>query len=199
MNIAPLTFEYDGKADGIVARLTAGNEEVVCGGSMIQPSMDEWHQLVQAAINSRQQTAGEPSALPAIQVEVYLDKYDRWTRYKPFNIYVSTDSIDPYISYRLIPPSYVVYEDLTINQRCLENYDESVVYDNMLCSDGGDKGQCINCHNYHRPMACPSHSRVSRPTAVFSCSHLLIMESSISGITTQTSGSSIYTHRPPDH
>lgn len=161
MNIAPLTFEYDGKADGIVARLTAGNEEVVCGGSMIQPSMDEWHQLVQAAINSRQQTAGEPSALPAIQVEVYLDKYDHWTRYKPFNIYVSTDSIDPYISYRLIPPSYVVYEDLTINQRCLENYDESVVYDNMLCSDGGDKGQCINCHNYqqYNPDRMQFHAR----------------------------------------
>lgn len=35
----------------------------------------------------------------------------------PFAITVSPDSIDPYISYRLIAPSYVTYEELTINQR----------------------------------------------------------------------------------
>ena len=151
VNIAPLTFELDDKADDMVARLTAGDEEVVCGGSKIQPGMDEWRQLVQSAL--RQQTR-------AIQVEVYVDRYNHWTRFKPFNIYVSPDSIDPYISYRLIPPSYVVYEDLTISQRCLENYDESVIYDNMLCSEGA-QGQCINCHNYqqYNPERMQFHAR----------------------------------------
>ena len=33
VNIAPLTFEIDEKTEGVVARMTAGNEEVVCGGS----------------------------------------------------------------------------------------------------------------------------------------------------------------------
>ena len=73
---------------------------------------------------------------------------------------MSPDSIDPYISYRLIPPSYVTYEELTINQRCLENYDETVIYDNMLCSEG-PKGQCINCHNYqqYNPDRMQFHAR----------------------------------------
>ena len=151
VNIAPLTFELDEKADGIVARLTAGDEEVVCGGSKIQPGMSEWRQLVQSAL--RQQS-------PAIRVEVFVDRYNHWTRFKPFDIYVSPDSIDPYISYRLIPPSYVVYEDLTICQRCLENYDESVIYDNMLCSEGA-QGQCINCHSYqqYNPERMQFHAR----------------------------------------
>jgi hypothetical protein len=151
VNMAPLTFESDAKADGIVARLTAGEDEVVCGGSKIQPSMSEWKQLIQSAL-------GQKSS--AIQVEVYVEKGDQWTRFKPFNIYVSPDSIDPYISYRLIPPSYVVYEDLTISQRCLENYDESVIYDNMLCSEG-PQGQCINCHNYQKynPDRMQFHAR----------------------------------------
>ena len=35
VNIAPLTFEADSTSDGIVARLTAGDEEVVCGGSQV--------------------------------------------------------------------------------------------------------------------------------------------------------------------
>lgn len=149
INMAPLTFQLDGKADDIVARLTAGDEEMVYGGQQIQPDADDWKKLVALAKGD------------AIKVEVYVEQNGNWTRYKPFNIYVSPDSIDDYISYRLIPPSYVTYEELTINQRCLENYDESIVYDNMLCSEGGAKGQCINCHNYqqYNPGRMQFHAR----------------------------------------
>ena len=148
INIAPLTFQIDGSADDVVARLTAGEQEIVCGGPKIQPDADEWRQLAEAAKGN------------AIKVEVYTKQNDSWTRFKPFDIYVSPDSIDPYISYRLIPPSYVTYEELTINQRCLENYDETVIYDNMLCSEG-PKGQCINCHNYqqYNPDRMQFHAR----------------------------------------
>jgi hypothetical protein len=150
INMAPLTFQLDDRADGMVARLSAGDEEVVCSDK-VQPSMSEWKQLVQSALNQK------PAA---IQVEVFVDKYDHWTRFKPFHVYVSPDSIDSYISYRLIPPSYVTYEELTISQRCLENYDESVIYDNMLCSEGAN-GQCINCHNYqqYNPERMQFHAR----------------------------------------
>ena len=148
VNIAPLTFEVDGKAGEIVARMTAGDEELVCGGKKVQPDADDWKRLTESAKGD------------AVKVDVYIEKNGFWTHYKPFNIYVSPDSIDPYISYRLISPSYVTYEELTINQRCLENYDESVVYDNMLCSDGAD-GQCINCHNYqqYNPDRMQFHAR----------------------------------------
>lgn len=140
VNIAPLTFEIDEKTEGVVARMTAGNEEVVCGGSKVQPTTSEWQQLVQAALSQ------QPSA---IQVEVYVEKNDHWTRFQPFSIFVSPDSIDPYISYRLISPSYVTYEELTLNQRCLESYEERVMVDNMLCCTE-ENGQCVNCHNYQQ-------------------------------------------------
>jgi Tol biopolymer transport system component len=54
----------------------------------------------------------------------------------------------------------VSYEALTINQRCLENYDESVIYDNVLCSFEKD-GQCINCHHYqqYNPRRMQFHAR----------------------------------------
>ena len=158
VNIAPLTFEIEGKADDMVARLTAGNEEIICGGKNVQPDADEWQRLAESAKGD------------AIKVEVYVEKDDEWTRFKPFNIYVSPDSIDPYISYRLISPSYVTYEELTINQRCLENYDESVIYDNMLCSEGAD-GQCINCHNYqqYNPDRMQFHARQNLGGTVIAC------------------------------
>ena len=148
INIAPLTFEADGKADGIVARLTAGEEELVCGGTKVQPDEDDWRRLTEYAKGK------------AIKVEVYIQANDQWTRFKPFNIHVSPDSINPYISYRLIAPSYVIYKDLTISQRCIENYDESVVYDNMLCTEPAE-GQCINCHNYqqYNPNRLQFHAR----------------------------------------
>ena len=158
INIAPLTFEMDGKADGIVARMTAGDEELICGGKKVQPDADDWKRLAESAKGN------------AIKVEVYVEKNDQWTRFKPFNIYVSSDSIDPYISYRLISPSYVAYEELTINQRCLENYDESVIYDNMLCSEGVN-GQCINCHNYqqYNPDRMQFHARQNMGGTVIAC------------------------------
>lgn len=148
VNIAPLTFQTDGNSDGIVARFTVGNEEVICGGSKIQPDANDWKRLTESAKGN------------AINVEVYIQSGDQWTKHKPFNIFVSTDSIDPYISYRLIAPSYVTYEDLTINQRCLENYDESVIFDNMLCQEYTD-GQCINCHNFqqYNPERMQFHAR----------------------------------------
>ena len=148
VNLAPLTFQMDVPADEMAARFACGDQQLICGGSKIQPDATDWQALVEAAKGR------------AITVDVYASQKGQWTHYKPFKIYVSPDSIDPYISYRLIAPSYVTYNDLTISQRCLENYDESVVYDNMLCTDGS-QGQCINCHNYqnYNPNRMQFHAR----------------------------------------
>ena len=137
VNIAPLTFMMEQPVDEMVARLSFGNEEMVLGGEKIQPDVDDWHDLLQ-------QAKGQD-----ITVEVYARQGEQWTRFQPFAYHVSTDSIDPYLSYRLISPSYVTYEELTLNQRCLENYDERVMVDNMLCSTE-ENGQCVNCHNYQK-------------------------------------------------
>ena len=147
INMAPLTFQLDEAADDMIARYAVGDEEIICEGKA-QPDDDDWRTLAEKAKGS------------AITVDVYANKADQWTHYKPFHIYVSPDSIDSYLSYRLIFPSFVSYEALTINQRCLENYDESVIYDNVLCTFEKD-GQCINCHNYqqYNPERMQFHAR----------------------------------------
>ncbi len=129
-NIAPLTFHVENEADEVVAQLTDGQHTFAYRGPDIEPRMDDWRQL-----------SGD------ISVEVFVRKGEEWQLLQPFSITISPDSIDPYISYRLIAPSYVTYEDLTICQRNLENYDEKVIYGNMANSDERD-GQCINCHSY---------------------------------------------------
>lgn len=155
INIAPLTFEIDEESDEMIARYQAGEFEIICADKM-QPNIDEWRDLIEAALSSH-----SSSQIPnSIQVDVFARHDKQWTHYRPFTITVSSDSIDPWLSYRLIPPSYVSYEALTINQRCLESYDESVIYDNMLCSFEVD-GQCINCHNYqqYNPERMQFHAR----------------------------------------
>ncbi len=133
INMAPLHFQLANDYDEVVTRLTAADEQVVLGGKAVCPDFDEWQALASKAVDSQ------------ISVEVFTRSGEQWQRHEPFNIYVSPDSIDPWLTFRLISPSYVTYEELTLNQRCLENYDERVIYDNMLCSTE-EKGQCINCH-----------------------------------------------------
>ena len=148
VNIAPLTFQMDDPSEEMAVRFSFGDEEVICRGSQALPDFDDWKHLAAAAQGKN------------IQVETYACKDGQWTKFKPFNIHVSPDSIDAYLSYRLIHPSYNLYEELTISQRCLENYDESVIYDNILCTED-DKGQCINCHNYqqYNPDRMQFHAR----------------------------------------
>lgn len=150
INIAPLTFEWDGECNEIVARLKAGNAEIVCGGEAVQPTASQWEELKAQAVGK------------AISVEVFARQGDDWKGYQPFSIYVSADSIDPYLSYRLISPSYVAYEELTLSQRCLEDYNEEVMVNNMLCGTEVN-GQCVNCHNYqqYNPNRMQFHARQS--------------------------------------
>ena len=152
VNIAPLHFhiDHDAEATDFVTRITAGNETWVGGSEDVCPGLQNWQRLLRAALAAN----GE------IAVEVFTKQEGQWLRQKPFGITVSKDSIDPYITYRLISPSYVTYEDLTLNQRCLENFDESLIYGNMINGDE-QNGQCINCHHaqWYNPERIQFHAR----------------------------------------
>ena len=134
-NIAPLTFRVDIEGDDYVTLLKAADIEVVVGGREVALSPDEWNSLLAAAKGG------------SIKVDVFVGLNGMWEKYRMFDIFVSPDEIDPYISYRLIPPSYVAYEKLTINQRALSSYDEDVIFSNMMI-ETEPAGQCINCHAY---------------------------------------------------
>ena len=136
-NIAPLNFRVKENGTQCVVRFSVNELSYTYGEDMkVIIDEDEWKELLNTAKGN------------SIKVEVFTQQdNDLWKAYKPFNIYVTEDSIDEYISYRLIKPSYVAYELLTINQRNLTNYDETVIYNNMLVSTEA-VGQCINCHSY---------------------------------------------------
>lgn len=137
-NIAPLNFMLtDSVYTDCVAKLTAGDKSYTYGeGTKVLIDADEWEELLQAATGK------------AISVEVFGKKTDgNWVAYKPFKVDVAKEAIDPYISYRLIEPSYLIYEDMNISQRQLTSFEESEIFNNKTIVDS-KKGQCINCHSY---------------------------------------------------
>ena len=137
-NIAPLTFEViEPEATDFVTHIVAdGGKELLLSGCNVAPSLDEWREMLASFSKSGK-----------LKIDTYFEKDGKWYINSPFYIYVSIDPIDRYLSYRLIPPSYVAYEKLDIIQRDLTSYDEEVVFSNMLLSTE-QKGQCINCHSY---------------------------------------------------
>lgn len=135
-NICPLNFTVMEGATDVVAKYTYPKGVTTFGnGKKVMIEENEWKSMLKHAKGK------------SIKVEVFAKVNNQWKAFKPFNIYISNDSIDRYISYRVIQPSYVAYEQLSINQRDITCFEENEIYSNMSVSTEAN-GQCINCHSY---------------------------------------------------
>lgn len=135
-NIAPLNFNIKEEADDYLTVIySAKGKKVITEGKKVELNLKDWKSLL---AENRGDT---------IYTEIYLKKNNQWLKYPPLKNFIAEEEIDSYISYRLIEPSYVTYEVMTINQRNLSNFEEKVIFDNTLLSSGNN-GQCINCHSY---------------------------------------------------
>lgn len=153
-NIAPINFKVLDKGEDYIVRVYSGNgDQIIYDGRVTDFDIDDWHGLLDNAKGD------------IIYTDIYVKNDGKWGKYVTRKNYVAADSIDPYITYRMIRPSYVEYEEMTINERSMESFDERVVYDNRLMSGVGGKGQCINCHtprNYNRNGQTLFHVRQNK-------------------------------------
>ena len=135
-NIAPLNFLVD-DVDDVVALIASPDGEHTYGGKENKVQIDgkEWKEMLASAKGK------------SLSVTVYTRKDGKWQAYKPFQISVAEEEIDPYISYRVLPPTFVGYDELSIRQYNLTNFEETTIYNNRQISKGLE-GQCINCHSY---------------------------------------------------
>lgn len=131
-NIAPINFIIDDKADSYVTAVKSGSCQTVIKGNEVRISSAKWKKLI---------SQGD------MEVTVYEKKDGKWLSMKPFSMYVTSDEIDRYVSYRIIPHSFESYQRLSINQRDLTSFKEKVIYANDMVQDDGNR-QCINCHYF---------------------------------------------------
>lgn len=135
-NICPMNFAVQEGATEVVANIVCPGGEYTYGeGQKVLIAEEEWADILKASKGN------------SIQVEVYAKVDGRWKAFQPFTWHVAEEPIDQYLSYRLIQPSYVAYEKLSINQRDLTSFAEREIYNNMSVSNE-ETGQCINCHSY---------------------------------------------------
>jgi Tol biopolymer transport system component len=94
--------------------------------------LDDWHQLLA-------QNRGD-----SLSVTVSAKFDDGWHTYRSFPIYVSPDSIDYGICYRLIAPGHEVWSKMGIYERDLSSFDERALIENTQFEG------CVNCHSFNR-------------------------------------------------
>jgi hypothetical protein len=101
-------------------------------GGAVDFDLDDWHALLG-------QNRGD-----SLSVTVSAKYDDGWHTYSPFTIYVSSDSIDYGICYRLIAPGYEVWSKMGIYERDLSSFDERALIENTQFEG------CVNCHSFNR-------------------------------------------------
>ncbi|MFW5511829.1 MAG: hypothetical protein ACOCO3_05735, partial [Segatella copri] len=142
VNIAPLNFEIRDKhltnietvltIEGADANDAANTLTATSNSQNLKFDIKEWKAFLQKAVNKN------------IKVQIYSksDEGD-WTAFKPFTWQVVGDSIDSYLTYRLIEPDYEVWNKIQIKQRCIENWEEKILADHNL-----QENRCMNCHAF---------------------------------------------------
>lgn len=130
VNIAPLNFHYT--ASGIkkaVTTVTFNDVVVEFSGKEVIWDMQQWKSLLSSA----------GSGTMHFSSELILKGGGKQTF--DWNVYVSPDKIDPYVTYRLIEPAYEVWHEVEIRERCVETFDERA-----LSSWKNTDNSCMNCH-----------------------------------------------------
>jgi len=133
VNIAPLNFMVR-QAQRLHVTISSDTKTIqLKGRNRIRIPMGKWRKILQTAASGQN----------CLQVYVTVKEKDIWTRYAPFNIYVAPETIDPYLSYRLIEPGYEVWKSLQLAERNVGTFRERIIADNSLTDNS-----CMNCHTY---------------------------------------------------
>ena len=156
-DVAPLDFAMlsDSVTEVDVEVRGAQGTALHARGDYADFDISAWHQLLAA-------NRGD-----SLTLTVCARQDGQWLRYRDFSIYVSPDAIGEWgVTYRRIAPGYVMYGPMGLYQRCLSNFDETLLIDNAQIG-----GQCVNCHTANRtnpdqyvfhvrgPMGCTAISR----------------------------------------
>ena len=114
------------RGDGEEAALT-----IRARGSEATFDADDWRELMEQSAGGR------------LEVTVTALISGQWRQYRPFGWTVAEEEIDPYLTYRLIEPDYEIWNQIRIEERCLESFDTRAIghYEQL-------DNRCMNCHTY---------------------------------------------------
>jgi len=141
-NVAPLNLKVLEGGRKFRLRFTAGasapGEVFSTDGNMRIPP-DVWRKLLEA------NAGGE------LRLDIYVKGEKGWVHFDTARNQIAAEEIDPYVVYRYIPPIYNKWDQISIRQRDLRNFNERIILDTQRSTDADGRsvgGACINCHTF---------------------------------------------------
>ena len=156
-----------------------GNSLHAQGEESADFDIDDWHALLS-------QNSGD-----SLSVTVSAKYDDGWHTYQPFSIYVSPDSIDYGLCYRLIAPGYEVWSKMGIYERDLSSFDERALIENTQFEG------CVNCHSFNRGNPADMSLHIRGPHGATLISHNGSPVTAYNTKTDQTLGFCVYPYWHP--
>jgi len=135
-NIAPLNFEMKEEGQNFMARWEGDNGQIIelrSRKGVFKFPGRKWSSLL----------AGNRGG--SLKVTLYNEDQGSWMAYPSFLIHVATETIDPYLVYRLIPPGYETWSAMGLYQRDLTGFRERAIIENRNVEDN-----CVNCHSFNQ-------------------------------------------------
>jgi hypothetical protein len=135
-NIAPLNFLVEEPGAEYHVRVSSKrgeNIEISGPAPSIVIPLKPWKKLL--AVNRGEELHFDVYAMP---------RGGRWQRFESISNTIAKEEIDGYLVYRLLHPLYNLHFQMSIAQRNLQDYDESVLLDN----DDFGVTHCMNCHTF---------------------------------------------------
>lgn len=133
-NIAPLNFIVNEPGEQYVVTFSGFDNSgfsIKSRSSKINIPQKKWNALLNANINK------------SITIKVFVKDNNKWQSFDEFKDSIVNDRIDPFFVYRRINTGLVFWNNISIKQRSLENFEETEIINNRNSKNG-----CINCHTF---------------------------------------------------
>lgn len=135
-NIAPINFKINEQGTAFFARFSAQKSssfEIRSRNGIIEIPEKKWKTLLQ------ENKDGE------INIDVFAkDEKNDWIKFSTIVNKISSDPVDPFITYRLLYPGYESWKEIYIKQRDVTSFRERSIIENSLVEEN-----CLNCHSYN--------------------------------------------------
>lgn len=131
-NIAPLNMSL--QAEGTYRLIIRSGEkqiQVPLKKQHFSIPIRGWHKLLESAKGQ------------SIEMTVAKKEGSEWKSYAPFKVFVSNESIDPFMVYRLLSTRYGRYDRMGIYQRDMSSFSQTPVFENSMTGYN-----CVNCHTF---------------------------------------------------
>jgi len=174
-NIAPLNFVVDEPGVRYYVEIRSGQGEAIRAASdapSIRIRPEAWRKLLEA------NSGGE------LQLDVYARATDgTWRRFDTVKNTIAEEEIDGYLAYRLLGAGYNLWGPLSIRQRNLANYHESIILANRSFGQG-----CMNCHTFWNNGTERMILQFRRGTVDYGSAMLLVRDGTVGKVDTRTGG-----------